>query len=139
MTPSDDCILIIGAGLGGLALAQGLKKAGISFRVFERDISADFRPQGYRVRINPFGGAALKETLDDRLFELFEKTCAEIRMGMTGMNAINATENPPELDLELGLELGLDLDLDLELDPLEMDRSTAPIPQIEKHSETCYC
>ncbi|KAF9204190.1 hypothetical protein BGZ59_001208 [Podila verticillata] len=91
MTPSDDCVLIIGAGLGGLALAQGLKKAGISFRVFERDISADFRPQGYRVRINLFGGAALKETLDDRLFDLFEKTCAEIRMGMTGINAFNAT------------------------------------------------
>lgn len=91
MAPSDDCILIIGAGLGGLALAQGLKKAGILFQVFERDISADFRPQGYRVRVNPFGGAALKETLDDRLFDLFEKTCAEIRMGMTGMNATNAT------------------------------------------------
>lgn len=91
MISSDNqCILIIGAGLGGLTLAQGLKNAGLPFRVFERDNSADFRPQGYRIRINGFGGAVLKETLDDQLFQLFEQTCAEIRMGMTGMNAMDA-------------------------------------------------
>ncbi|KAG0051467.1 hypothetical protein BGZ83_003752 [Gryganskiella cystojenkinii] len=77
--------------LGGLTLAQGLKKAGIPFRVFERDESPDFRAQGYRVRINPQGGIALKGTLTKEHFQLFEQTCAEMRHGMTGMNALDAT------------------------------------------------
>ncbi len=30
-------VMIIGGGLGGLCLAQGLKKAGISVAIYERD------------------------------------------------------------------------------------------------------
>ena len=32
-------VIIIGAGLGGLCLAHGLKKAGIEVYVFERQVS----------------------------------------------------------------------------------------------------
>src|SRR4030088_1862683 len=35
-------VLIIGGGVGGLCLAQGLKKSGISVAVYERDTSARF-------------------------------------------------------------------------------------------------
>ncbi|KAK4170532.1 FAD-dependent urate hydroxylase [Cladorrhinum sp. PSN259] len=40
-------ILIIGAGIGGLTLAQALRKHSISFEIFERDASPSARGQGY--------------------------------------------------------------------------------------------
>jgi cation diffusion facilitator CzcD-associated flavoprotein CzcO len=41
-------VLIIGAGTGGLALAHGLKQAGIHASVFERDRIPHDVPGGYR-------------------------------------------------------------------------------------------
>ena len=61
-------ILIIGAGLGGLALAQGLVNAGFSVTVFERDESCTSRTQGYRISIRSLGMSALTAILTpDRL------------------------------------------------------------------------
>ncbi|MCU6501652.1 NAD(P)-binding protein [Rugamonas sp. A1-17] len=68
-------VAIIGAGLGGLCLAQGLKKHGIAFAVFERDAALDSRSQGYRIRINGDGQAALRRCLAPELFALFEASC----------------------------------------------------------------
>jgi 2-polyprenyl-6-methoxyphenol hydroxylase-like FAD-dependent oxidoreductase len=42
-------VIIIGGGLGGLALAQGLKTHGISCAVYEKDRSRADRLQGYRI------------------------------------------------------------------------------------------
>jgi salicylate hydroxylase len=49
-------ILIIGGGIGGLTLAQGLKRAGVSASVYERDRTLTDRLQGHRVHISPTGG-----------------------------------------------------------------------------------
>ena len=67
---------IVGGGIGGLALAQGLKKAGISVAVYERDRTPTDRLQGYRVRISPKGSKALHSCLPADLFEVFAATCS---------------------------------------------------------------
>ncbi|PLN77494.1 FAD/NAD(P)-binding domain-containing protein [Aspergillus taichungensis] len=45
-------VLIVGGGLGGLSLAQCLRKQGISFEIFERDESAHSRFQGWAIAIH---------------------------------------------------------------------------------------
>ncbi|MBP0580697.1 FAD-dependent monooxygenase [Labrys sp. LIt4] len=69
-------VVIIGAGLGGLCLAQGLRQQGISFDVYERDEAADSRTQGYRIRIDETGQQALAACLTPELNQLFRQTCA---------------------------------------------------------------
>lgn len=84
-------ILIIGGGLGALCLAHGLDKAGLPFRVFERDANASWRPQGYRLRINGDGANALKDTLSPDLWDRFEKTCCSAELGETDINAVDGS------------------------------------------------
>ncbi|KAJ8124210.1 hypothetical protein ONZ43_g6 [Nemania bipapillata] len=45
-------VLIIGAGIGGLSLAQSLRKQQISFEIFERDDGADARFQGWAIAMH---------------------------------------------------------------------------------------
>ena len=68
-------VLIIGGGIGGLTLAQGLKRAGISAAVYERDRTLTDRLQGYRVHVSPTGSLALHECLPTHLFDVFDRTC----------------------------------------------------------------
>ena len=63
-------ILIIGGGIGGLCLAQGLKKSGISVSIYERDRSVSFRNQGYRISLKEQGSRALRDCLPEKLFQL---------------------------------------------------------------------
>jgi salicylate hydroxylase len=63
-------VLIAGGGLSGLCLAQGLKRAGVSCAVYERDPDMR-RPAGYRITINGDGGNALQACLPDDLYELY--------------------------------------------------------------------
>ena len=48
-------VRIIGAGTGGLCLAQGLKRDDVEVEVFERDHTPTDRLQGYRLSINATG------------------------------------------------------------------------------------
>ncbi|MFF2936300.1 FAD-dependent oxidoreductase [Streptomyces mirabilis] len=56
-------VLVIGAGLGGLALAQGLHRDGIDVQVFERRSDRTVGLQGYGLHLNEAGCAALQECL----------------------------------------------------------------------------
>ncbi len=56
-------VAVIGAGLGGLALAQGLRRGGVPVSVYERDASLTARRQGYRLHVDSRAGLALRECL----------------------------------------------------------------------------
>lgn len=67
-------VIIVGAGLGGLCLAQGLRGAGIDVTVYERDEQAVARQQGYRIHVNTDGRAGLAHNLPPELYQLFLAT-----------------------------------------------------------------
>jgi salicylate hydroxylase len=67
-------VVIVGGGLGGLCLAQGLKQAGIAVAVYERDRTPDDRLQGYRIHIEPQGNLALAACLPPALFNRYLAT-----------------------------------------------------------------
>lgn len=55
-------VIVIGAGLGGLTLAQGLRRAGIDVVVYERDGELG-RPQGVSLHVDERGASALRGCL----------------------------------------------------------------------------
>ncbi|GAA5081235.1 2-polyprenyl-6-methoxyphenol hydroxylase-like FAD-dependent oxidoreductase [Thermocatellispora tengchongensis] len=63
-------VLIAGAGVGGLCLAQGLRRSGIDVAVYDRDESVYFRGQGWRLTIQDDGAEALRDCLPAELFAL---------------------------------------------------------------------
>lgn len=92
-------VVVIGAGLGGLALAQGLRRAGISVAVYERDATPVIRNQGYRIRIDPNGIAALRTVLTRPAYDVFAAT-AGTPGGVTAtydheLNLLHRFEQPP--------------------------------------------
>ncbi|ETN10555.1 hypothetical protein PPTG_10666 [Phytophthora nicotianae INRA-310] len=88
-------VLIVGGGIGGLCLAQGLKKHGIPFTVFERDPSPNYRTQGYRVRINHDGYEALKTNLSPENFEVFLRATGHFQPGFKYLDAETGGDAPP--------------------------------------------
>jgi 2-polyprenyl-6-methoxyphenol hydroxylase-like FAD-dependent oxidoreductase len=67
-------ILISGGGIGGLALAQALCRAGMDVAVYERDPSPRVRNQGYRIHIDRDGNAALAACLPPEVLDLVRRT-----------------------------------------------------------------
>ncbi|EKG35770.1 FAD-dependent oxidoreductase [Pseudomonas syringae] len=67
-------VIIIGAGLGGLTLAQTLRRNGLAVEIFERDKSPFDRPQGYRLHLDVDAIQAAKEALSSELHAAFVAT-----------------------------------------------------------------
>jgi 2-polyprenyl-6-methoxyphenol hydroxylase-like FAD-dependent oxidoreductase len=83
MAHSSFQVAIVGAGLGGLCLAQGLRKAGLDVAVYERDATASARAQGYRISLDARADDALRACLPASLFQLFEMTRGQPSTGLT--------------------------------------------------------
>lgn len=86
MSGSSFHVLIVGGGLGGLCLAQGLRQAGVSVAVYERDTTPVIRKQGYRIHIDARGANGLCACLPSHLFELFTATASPPGHQITVMN-----------------------------------------------------
>ncbi|RYC56587.1 hypothetical protein CHU98_g9621 [Xylaria longipes] len=69
-------VLIIGAGVAGLTLAQGLRLRSVAFRLFERH-PRSHASQGHRFRISKDGQSALESILSPQLRSLLRDTAAE--------------------------------------------------------------
>ena len=76
-------VVVIGGGIGGLCLAQGLKKAGVSVAVYERDGAPASRLQGFRIHMSPEGSTALHACLPEELWTVFQSTGGAFTRGFT--------------------------------------------------------
>ncbi|KAF5516137.1 O-methyltransferase aurJ [Colletotrichum siamense] len=85
-TSADQPVLIIGAGISGLCLAQALRKSQIPFRVYERDPAVDSRPQGYRLKLQGDAAEALSDILPNDVYEMFQTSCATLSIGETDLD-----------------------------------------------------
>ena len=52
LSATPPTVLIIGGGLGGMTLAQALRKKGIPFKIFERDGYSNARFQGWAISLH---------------------------------------------------------------------------------------
>src|SRR4051794_17889864 len=87
-------VLIAGAGLGGLLLAQSLRSHRIPFELYERDTVS--RSQGYRIRISADGLTALEQVLDPAHYERFRAGCTDLGAGTIELlDAITLQGKPP--------------------------------------------
>ena len=95
-------VAIAGAGLGGLCLAQGLARAGLDVRVFERDDTLNARRQGYRLHVDARAGLALRDCLPPDLLGLFLATCGRPSTQFTVLSSrlrvLHETRGDPNRD-----------------------------------------
>lgn len=75
--------LIIGGGIGGLAMAQSLTAAGVDVQVHERNSEAADWLQGYRIHLNRFGCRALRRCLPGPLWDAFAATAGDPGAGLS--------------------------------------------------------
>ncbi|MBS0031814.1 FAD-dependent oxidoreductase [Chitinophaga sp. 22321] len=64
-------ITIIGGGIGGLCLAQGLKKANLYFTVYERNAREEDWLDGYRIHLRSIGAKSLHHCLSEEVWKDF--------------------------------------------------------------------
>jgi 2-polyprenyl-6-methoxyphenol hydroxylase-like FAD-dependent oxidoreductase len=88
-------VLISGAGLGGLLLAQSLRRRRIPFMLYERDTAGSSRLQGYRLRISVDGLTALEQVLEPAHYERLRAGCTDLGAGnIEAIDAVTMQASP---------------------------------------------
>lgn len=75
-------VIVIGAGIGGLALGQALVRDGIDVEIHERTDDARAWAAGYRLNINQTGSRSLHHCLPGPLWEAFVATSVDPGAGL---------------------------------------------------------
>lgn len=109
---SEFKVAIVGCGISGLCLAQGLKLRGIDFHLYERDPSRETRNQGYRITVDENGLKALEACLPEHLFNLVEATGGEpggffrfLRGDLREIYSLDFTPKPDASNKYLGRQI----------------------------------
>ena len=71
-------VLISGAGVAGLSLAHGLKSAGVTVHVFEREATIEASSRPFAMRITEDGKSGLKKILSPELWRQLVASSAEV-------------------------------------------------------------
>jgi 2-polyprenyl-6-methoxyphenol hydroxylase-like FAD-dependent oxidoreductase len=83
-------VIVIGGGIGGLCLAQALRRDRVDVEVYERDRAVGSRWEGYRIHVNPAGARALHACLPAAGWATFRATAGP--GGSTGFLTERLTE-----------------------------------------------
>ena len=98
-------VIVIGAGLGGLSLAQSLVRVGVDVQIFERDKTPWGRAQGYRLHLDADGINALHEVLPPELRAAFDATSQQTTpfttILTTGLDVVKRLPTKDEHDEKL--------------------------------------
>jgi len=70
-------VLIVGAGMGGLCLAHGLRGVGIDVEVFERNTESVDGLPGFGIHLNRHGYGALRDCLPEENWKMFDTTAGD--------------------------------------------------------------
>lgn len=82
MTARPFTVLVIGGGVGGLALGQALKSAGVHVEIYERNRHTGDWPHGHRLNINQVGSRSLFRCLPRSLWDVFVATSVSSDSGI---------------------------------------------------------
>ena len=75
-------VIVIGGGIGGLALGQALLRAGVDVEIYERSPDGRDWASGYRLNINQVGSRSLHHCLPPQLWDAFVATSVDPGAGM---------------------------------------------------------
>lgn len=105
-------VAVVGGGLAGPLLVQGLRGAGVEATLHERDAGVAVRGQGFRIHLEPQGDLALRRCLPSHLYRLARATTPAPGSGVTifdsDLNVLNRITDFGAPDPEQGEHLVVD-------------------------------